>query len=65
LHKFIHKIIAMLEHSTQYKHWCFANRKAELDAIKQEKESKYRKTYQKILNKNPQANIQVKNPQSK
>jgi hypothetical protein len=55
----------MLEHSTQYKHWCFANRKAELDAIKQEKESKYRKTYQKILNKNPQANIQVKNPQSK
>ena len=49
----------MLEHSTQYKNWCFSTRKAELDAIKQEKETKYRKAYQRMLNKNPQADIPV------
>lgn len=49
----------MLEHSTQYKHWCFVDRPAELEAIKQHKEARYRKAYQRILNKNPQAEIQV------
>jgi len=49
----------MLEHATQYINWCFVSRENDLEAIKQQKITKYRKMYQKVLNKNPQAEIQV------
>ncbi len=51
----------MLEHSTQYLNWCFVNKEKELEAHRQQKITKYRKIYQKVLNKNPQADIQVRN----
>ncbi len=51
----------MLEHSTQYLNWCFVNKEKELESHRQQKITKYRKIYQKVLNKNPQADIQVRN----
>lgn len=50
----------MLEQSTQYKHWCFINREAELKKIMDDKDTKYKKAYQKVQNSNPQADINVK-----
>ena len=50
----------MLEHSTQYLNWCFVNKEKQLEEHKQQKITKYRKIYQKVLNKNPQAEIQVR-----
>jgi len=49
----------MLEHSTQYINWCFVNKEKDLENLKQQKITKYRKIYQKVLNKNPQAEIQL------
>ena len=52
----------MIEHSTQYRNWFFPQEREDLKSLIQQKETKYQKEYQKILNKFPQADIQVASP---
>ena len=56
------KFIIMLEHSTQYRNWCFKEKDEEFKKIIQNKLNYYRKIYQKIAryDTKPANEIQVK-----